>query len=339
MRKTISLPLLLLALPLIGWGSSFELSAQSVERKPPSFYSERERGWFWHEPDDPEPEKEDEAEPPATPLPETTPRKQESAVIPLDAQWLEENIPVLMRAAINNPTRENIAAYAYAQRLMMDMSSRFSTRMMEFMALEDSLSEEARRPTSAFSLQSFKDETAQNLRGAINKVGSQSHLWFFFSSTCGYCQRQIPILRELVRRYDVEVLAVSLDGYSMPGLEDFEHVYDDDMSVAMRLGVEFTPTTFLVSNDGEYFANIGAGLSTLPELESRFLIASKDSGFITDDEYMLATSVRDVNVVSREDGVIMAERELIESDPGYLADMLRTRLQSFQRFGRTKIGD
>jgi len=309
----------------------------SASSDPESFWEQRERGWFWHEAEEQKVEEDEPVE--RVPSPSAETEAQEPKQIPLDADWLEKNIPILMRNAINNPTTENLAAYAYAQRLMKDMSSRFSTRMMEFMALEHQLSEEVRRPTSAFSLRAFNDETSRNLRNAMNRIGDSALIWFFFRSDCGYCQRQIPILQELARRYELEVLAVSLDGYSMPGLEAFEHVYDADMAAATALGVRFTPTIFVVGEDGVDYSMVGEGLTTLPQLENALLIASRENGYITPEEYMLATSVKDVNVVKRDDGVIMADRDLLESDPGYLAEMLRARLEGFELFGRTPIGD
>ena len=74
----------------------------------------------------------------------------------------------------------------------------------------------------------------------------------------------------------------------------------------------------------------------LPDLEDRLLLASKQQGFITDEDYMYATNVRDINVVAREDGTILADKEAIEEDTGYLADLLRERLRQFEMFGRTK---
>ncbi len=312
------------------------LSVNAQEQNPPSFYEKKEEGWFWHEPIEEAEQEEEKEVPKATPAPAPKEAEKEPEQVPLDVDWLKENIPVLMKNAINNPTPENVAAYAYAQRLMMDMSSRFASRMMDFMSLEHELSEENRRPTSAFSLRTFKDETAKGLKTAINKIGENAHVWFFFRSDCPYCAQQIPILKELVRRYDLDVLAVSMDGGVMPGLGDFEVVIDTNYQATTELNVQYTPTVFVVSNDGENFANIAEGLTILPDLEDRLLLASKQQGFITDEDYMYATNVRDINVVAREDGTILADKEAIEEDTGYLADLLRERLRQFEMFGRTK---
>jgi|SRR5690554_1979936 len=311
------------------------LSVGAQEQNPPSFYEKKEEGWFWHEPIE-ELEQEEVEEPKDTPAPAQAEMKKEPEKVPLDVDWLKENIPVLMKNAINNPTPENIAAYAYAQRLMMDMSSRFASRMMDFMSLEHELSEENRRPTSAFSLRTFKDETAKGVKKAIDKIGKNAHVWFFFRSDCPYCAQQIPILKELARRYDLDVLAVSMDGETMPGLTDFDVVVDTNYQVSSELNVQYTPTIFIVSNDGENFANIAEGLTILPDLEDRLLLVAQKQGFITEEDYMYATNVRDINVVAREDGTILADKAAIEEDPGYLADLLRERLRQFEMFGRTK---
>ncbi len=110
-------------------------STYSLASDKPTFYEERQRGWFWHEVE-PEPEEEPQTKEPLTPQPESvkpvTPRAEQVA---LDSSWLKANLEKLMQKAIDEPTDANLAAYAYANRLMMDMGSRFSTRMMEVMEL------------------------------------------------------------------------------------------------------------------------------------------------------------------------------------------------------------
>lgn len=326
---------LFLLLPAVAFTASSYGSTK--EETAPSFWHERERGWFWHEPTQVEEKVEEEEPPQPTNMPVTPESEETPELIPLDADWIEKNLPLLLRNAMNDPSTDNLAAYAYAQRLMIDMSSRFSTRMMEFMKLEPELSEEIRRPTSRFSLAAFQAETRNSVRDAMSKIGENASLWFFFLSDCNYCSQQIPIVKELARRYGTGVVAISLDGYSMPGMEDFDLVSDSSYQVADRLGVLVTPSIFVVDHEGSNFIGVTQGLSTLPEIESRLLVASRDIGILTQQEYLATTEVRDINVLHGANGVLMADSKKIETDSAYLADMLRAKIVQQEVFGQTRV--
>ena len=94
----------------------------------PDFYKDKERGWFWKE----DPVKKEEVEKSLNPpmAPSTKPAREK---IPLDTKWLKENLETIMYRAMDNPTEENLASFAWAQRLMLDMGSRFSSKMSYFM--------------------------------------------------------------------------------------------------------------------------------------------------------------------------------------------------------------
>lgn len=307
---------------------SFSASAASP---PSNFYEDSRRGWFWFEdPELIEEELYDELELPS--MDESNDELTERELVRLDVAWLREKIPEYKDAAINNPTRENIARFMYAQRYMLDMSSRFAAAAMEFSKFETELDEGRRRPLTAFSLNAFRDETRNSLRSVLSAVNENAHIWFFFSSDCSYCVQQIGVLRSLRSRFDVEVLAISLDGGTLPGLESFEVVVDTN-GVGESFGVQFTPTLMLVENDGESFTKLGEGLTTLPALQDRVLLAARMQNIITNEQYQLTQRVRDINVLHDVDGAMLADAELMETDPGYLAEILRAQLSDSRPVG------
>ena len=156
------------------------------------FYGDQERGWFWFE--QKLKELEEEPKKPVAPAAQSSKKSEEDESIAIDIKWLRKNLPRLRETAINNPTRENIAAHMYAQRYMLDMSSRFSNKSMEFMEFEGPLDESKRRPYAAFSLAAFKEEQKTNIKRVIEKVNSNSHIWFFYASDCPYCIKQVGVL-------------------------------------------------------------------------------------------------------------------------------------------------
>jgi conjugal transfer pilus assembly protein TraF len=304
----------------------FFASAQSEQ---PDFYSDKQRGWFWHET---EPEQPEETEYQQN---NTVNSEKSEERVTLDVDWLRKNLDGIRDDAINKPTPENLAAYAYAQRLMLDLSTRFSSKMMEFMEIETLLDESKRRPTTSMALASFSHETRNALTNIMDKVKENNHVWFFYKTTCSYCMKQIPVLKEFSYRYGVKILAISMDGGTLPGMEDFDVVYDNSGNVTKQFNVTVTPTMFVAQNDGKRFIPLTQGLHTLPEIEKRLLLVSRDAEIITTEEYQRAQSVREVNVFKNSDGEITANKERLENDPGHLADLLRAKLKGVANFGST----
>ncbi|WP_240224681.1 conjugal transfer protein TraF [Rheinheimera hassiensis] len=313
------------------------LPSLCLSAEPQNWYEQRERGWFWHEvkeevvevlPDIVEEQNKSES---------TSIEQQPEESVALDSAWLKQNLEVLMQKAIDNPSDENIAAYAYANRLLIDLGSRFSTRMKEYMELEQPLQESARRPFSAFALSEFSSERRNAMTDILKAVKDKSHMWFFYSSTCSFCMKQLPVLKGLKRLYDIEILAISMDGGTLPGIEEFEHVFDYGGAVSQRFNVSVTPSMFLVNNNTEQVIPLAQGMHALPELEDRILLVSKNQGLISTEQYALTKAVRDITVFRNDEGEILADRRKLESDPGYLADLLKQRLQEVPAFGVTSI--
>lgn len=298
----------------------------------PTFYGDKFRGWYWFEEPPTEPEEKPQEEKPPTPTQQKTEDEKKGDKIRLDVAWLRSKIPEYQEAAINNPTRENLARYLYTQRYMLDISSRFATKATEFNQFESELDETKRRPMSSFSLNVFKEETKRSISQVIDSINEKTHIWFFFSSNCAYCKQQLPLLKELNIRFGVNILAISMDGSVLPGMDDMEVVVDKT-NVAERFGVTFTPTMFMALNDGSGFTKIGEGLTTLPLMQDRILLSARLKNVITDEQYQLTQNVREINVLTDTDGTMLADAELIENDPGYLAEILKSKLADSKPVG------
>lgn len=322
--------LTLIAAVLLGFAGS--ALTQESNTTPNEFYKDKERGWFWFE--DPEKVLEEEVQPPA--VPETSGQKPPEK-IPLDAKWLRENLERLTLAAMSNPTETNLANYAYAQRLMMDMSSRFSSKMSDFMLDEPLLDETSRRPTSSFSLNEFKAENGKMINTVMQDIKSKTKgLWFFYSSTCSFCKKMIPVMNRFKQNTGMDILAISLDGGILPGMENFEIVMDYDNSVAHKFGVTHTPTTYLVlGNDKPEL--VASGMKTLPELEAKIIRAAKINDVITKEQYAKTKSVYELNMYNNEEGQLYVNEDMLKNDPNYLAEALRKQLGDVQPFGTRVI--
>ncbi|MGI2228090.1 conjugal transfer protein TraF [Shewanella frigidimarina] len=287
----------------------------------PDFYEQSQRGWFWHEPapEAIEPESPEEQAPPASsqPLPD-------EKMVDIDVEWLKKNLPQLQANAISNPSTENLGAFYAAQRLMLDYSSQFATKSSEFFRKEASwLSEDHRRPTDSFMLSRFKEDVLKAQKPVIEKVAVQAGVWFFFSSTCPYCVKQLPIVQFLSREYGMNVLYVSLDGGSIPGIPDDKVVIDYDGQASREFNVTVTPTTFLVSNDASKFELLSNGVSALPKIQDALVSAAHKYEWIDDNEYKSVQSVRRSNVL---DNGLLQIKESELTDPETLYNALQSRV-------------
>lgn len=290
-----------------------------------AFYKSREKGWFWHE-TTPEPVKEvaPNTEDEQRQESEKSSKLMEQEMIEINAEWLKENIPILKMKAINNPTTENLGAFYSAQRIMIDMSSQFATKTTDYFRKEGNfLSEEHRRPTESFMLSNFKRQRQEQSKPVLAKIGKKGGLWFFYSSTCPYCQKQLPLMKILTDYYEVDVLYVSLDGGVIPGIPEENVVYDTTGQVAMDFNIQVTPTTVLVSNDGQSFELIAQGAASLDKIQNQLIANAHTMDWITDDEYQSAQHIRGSNTLANGNVAVKASEI---DNPSVLLNALKSKV-------------
>ncbi|MBO2656143.1 conjugal transfer protein TraF [Shewanella algae] len=285
------------------------------------FYNQSKRGWFWHEPPPPQEIPVEELPSPSEPVNDDVPQDQ---TVIIDAQWLKDNIPKLRMTAISNPTVDNLGAYYAAQRVMIDMSSKFASSSTDFFRKEANwLSEEHRRPTESFVLSKYKRDLLKAQRPVINKVSQKAGLWFFFSSTCPYCLKQLPILKSLEEQYGLNVLYISLDGGIIPTIPQDKTVVDHEGKVARDFNITTTPTTYLVSNDASKFDVVSNGVASLPKLQNSLIDVAHKYDWISDSEFESVQTVKGSNVLSN--GNIEISQSVLDK-PGVLLSVLQDRI-------------
>lgn len=287
-----------------------------------SFYKQSQKGWFWHEP-----APEEEPEPEEDPVVPATPAEQVSAedkMVVIDTKWLRENLPILRDRAIDNPTEENLGAFYSAQRVMVDISSKFATSTQDFFQRQANwLSEDHRRPTDAFMLSRFKEDLIHAQKPVMEKVSQKAGIWFFFASTCPYCLKQLPLIKLMSDEYGLNVLYVSLDGGSIPGIPDDKVVIDYGGKAAAEFGVSVTPTTYLVSNDASKFELLSNGVSSLPKLQNALVRIAHKFNWITESEFKSVQSVHGSNVL--DNGLLQIKESEI-ANPSVLYNALQQKI-------------
>jgi conjugal transfer pilus assembly protein TraF len=248
----------------------------------PPFFLDKERGWFWRE-SKLEPKKRAIVEPEARrPMPSTSTTPSESStpeLVPLSATWFRKHLERYRDQAIDDPSPENVAAYYYLQRVMLDKAHRFTDAARQVVMADPMLDENQRRPIATFAANETNRLAGVASEQALWTVAHKAGLLFFFRSDCPYCHLQAPLLALLEQRFGFQVYAVSLDGRPMPG--DLYADFHIDRGQARLLGVVSTPALFLMKPPDE-IAPLSQGALSLDELTGRILLAAHESGWIDD---------------------------------------------------------
>ncbi|QXP89465.1 conjugal transfer protein TraF [Methylococcus capsulatus] len=293
------------------------------------YYRDKERGWFWREqpliPDEPEPE---ESAPP-TPAPRRAETKAPEPAEPafLSTAWFRKHLEKYRDRAIDDPTPENVAAYLYLQRVMLDKAERFAAATQTATQADPVLDEGMRRPVVQAGAR-LRDELAlKNSLSALKEIARDAGIWFVYRSTCPYCEAQSEALEILKAKHGFRVLAIALDGAPLPNgrFPDFA----TDTGQARLLGVETVPALFIVRpgrRDGGPFP-VSTGLASLDEIESRIIETAHQAGWIDDAAW---AGTRRVEPLPARDPLRDFGREApaLDLDPGRFVRMVRERLRA-----------
>lgn len=339
MKKCISLIVSCLILASGAVAQDDDENKRRSNTEKPTYYSPDSKGWFFY--DESiflKNEEEPEIQQPTPEKAINQNNKSEPTQVALDVTWLRDNMPQMLDDMQNNPTDENIARYVFAQRLLLDMSSRVSTNVMRFMEENPILDENNRRPTTGMDLVTFKGQVADNRKSVMSKIADKAHVWFFYKSTCDFCHRQIPILQAFYRRYGVTVLAVSMDGPRIAGMDNFSHRVDTNRFWTQQMNITRTPTLMLMMNDGSGFTKLTNGLETLPFIEDRIMTIGRQMDLITEEELEKAQDVLDINSLKKVDGTLLADKNRLETDANYFAELVRAQIElNGEYFGNSNV--
>lgn len=212
-----------------------------------------------------------------------------------------------MEAAWNNPTKENVEAYFLIQRLALDKANAFADMAQRVVVGNFALDETMRRPVSSPGAAAANLQYAENVRKSMRKIAEHAGIWFFYKSSCRFCEAQAPILGYLESE-GMTVLAISMDEGIDNGIDggmnsttngtlrshQFARTYRD-AGHAAKLGVTATPAMYLVSEDGTFDA-LGMSVLTLDDLRSRILLVGARNGWISEEELKDASPLLNPNL-------------------------------------------
>ena len=254
--------------------------------KPMRVAGETDLGWRFYYPDKVEPEEPEEKEQPSPPPSQSQSSKPEA---PMSVEWFAKNYEVIRNRAVNNPTRENVRAELYAQKVMMDKSEVFARKRQHMQQSDPLLQEGDRLPLfGATSLAMIQHQDAIK-SDALSELYNQSGLMVFYDENCQYCRQSIIILNILSKKFpglDIRVYARNTRQPDVvQGLLPEIKVYPDDLiKVSEMMQITNWPSYVLVT-PGDTFTLIAKGMVSLETLKNRTLIAGFEHGVLGKDWY------------------------------------------------------
>lgn len=252
-------------------GSAVSNAEQAPDDAPVGRFIERKgEGWFWYK--DPKEKKPKKPAPEMMAKVDVQPKKDE----PFSTAWLRKNLPIFIDRAMDNPTKENIEARMYAQRVALDKAQNFAEAAQRVVYADPFLDENNRVPLSTFAKPAFLLSVEKSGNAALDELAKTGGLWMFFDSKCDYCKVQAHILKRVAKKHGFLTKFISLDGKGTPEIPDF---VKDNGHVAM-LNMRVTPTTVLVVPPKTYLV-VSQGMMAETQLEERILIAAESQNLLS----------------------------------------------------------
>lgn len=223
-----------------------------------SFWSEHAMGWHWYQD-------------PSKGSPEKTPVLTDPIT---EMEDLQHQVKQSLDQAVLYPTLENVENYIQLQNKISLQANRFAQVWKTVLLKSPEMDFSLKHPTNGIGKQVYLDLNHEQEEQALHHLSIHSGLFFFYRSTCPYCQRFAPIVRNFSQRYGISVIPVTTDGVSLP---DFPHSRTDQGQAA-QLGVTVEPALFTVDPTLNRILPVGYGLMSEDELRQRLLeMAEQDS--------------------------------------------------------------
>ena len=213
------------------------------------YFNQHEKGWHWY--NDPKKDDDDNVS--------VSPTEQMNAVRAVIKNSLDK--------AVLYPSKENVKTYLALQNQLMNRSSEFQHNWQAVLLESPDLDYSVSHPTNNIAKQVEYEQQKNKEDAAIKELAKKSGLFFFYRSTCGYCQKFAPIVKDFAETYGITVVPITTDGVSLP---EFPNSYPDQ-GQAEKFHVTVEPALFSVNPYTHQAFPITYGLTSEADLKKRIL--------------------------------------------------------------------
>lgn len=222
------------------------------------------RGWHFY--DDPL------AELPVNLLPKVSPRSTVATptVRPELERFrqLQREVEEVRAIAIIRPTVENVRRYMELESRVVRNASQFADLAQRIAWANPDLDPSTQgRPVNASALEAYEESQARTRGSTLAALANDHALIFFFRGDCGYCHKMVPLLNAFRQRYGFPLIAVSVDGGSIPSLP----MARADNGIVRALKVTQVPAVFMAQPFTGRILPVGFGVLSESQLVERIM--------------------------------------------------------------------
>jgi len=217
------------------------------------FYDIHAKGWHWYE----NPKEE-------------TKEVTQDPVERMNA--LKATIQRALDTAILSPTDQNVKNYIALQNAISNQSTIFANVWQKVLLGNPNLDYSLVHPTNNLAKQVDIDDKQQKEDLAIANLARGSGLFFFYKSTCPYCRKFAPILRDFATKHNIVVIPITMDGIALSEFPESKI----DGGQAARFKVTVEPALFAVNPYTHIAYPISYGLISEEDLKQRILDISQN---------------------------------------------------------------
>jgi len=175
--------------------------------------------------------------------------------------------------AVIYPTEDNIKDYMSYQKLVLDRSGNFADQWRRVIWKTPDLDYTLQRPVSKVGKESWIDQRNLDVASAVKNINERYGVFFLFRSDCPHCHRYSPILKDFQEKYEINIMAVSMDGGALSEWPKF--MINNGQIAKMGIEVQAVPATLLFDKVTRRVIPIGFGVLSHSDLEERIYAQTK----------------------------------------------------------------
>ena len=223
-----------------------------------SWYDQKLEGWYYFQ------ERESEEASNKTPS-----LDEAEEVLELEKRHLKR----LLSLALLVPTSVNVENYLREQNRWVNQSAQFADTWGTVLLQKPFLGDFLLNPTTNYGVLAKRDADLNKRTALLQDLSKTCFLLFFFRGKDPFSEQAAEVGNLFASLHHWRVKAISLDGYGVKTLKDFEI----DKGMALNIGVEATPSFFVVDPFENKVFPVGAGLISVSDLEQNIETQLKEA--------------------------------------------------------------
>lgn len=223
-----------------------------------SWYEQKLEGWYYFEE-----QNKTEDSPPVRSLDEA------EELVELENRMLKK----LLALALINPTESNVENYIRSQKRWIDQSAQFAATWEKVLLEKPVLGDFLVNPTTGYGIIEKRDFELNQRKLFLQETSKTHFLLFFFRGNDPFSEKAAEVAMLFANINQWKIRAVSLDGAGIKIIPS----YEIDKGISQNIGVQSTPSFYVIDPSENRVVPVGAGLISVSDLEKNIELQLKGS--------------------------------------------------------------